>query len=51
MAMYPFALYDAFSDRVFGGSQAAVFADAAGIGADQRRLIAKEIGAPANTAA
>ena len=47
MKAFPFTLYDAFSDVPFGGSQAAVITDAAEIGPDQRRLIAREIGMPA----
>ena len=47
MVTVPFALYDAFSDTAFGGSQAGVISDAGGLGADTRRRIALEIGAPA----
>lgn len=47
MTTVPFALYDAFSDTPFGGSQAGIVSDAAWIEADARRLIAREIGAPA----
>jgi len=43
----PFALYDAFSARPFGGSQAAVMTDAAAIDSAQRQKIAREIGMPA----
>ncbi len=47
MSSFPFALYDAFSDRAFGGSQAAVITDAMTIDAEQRGKIAREIGMPA----
>ena len=47
MSACDFALYDAFSENRFGGSQAAIIADAAGIAADQRQTIAREIGMPA----
>lgn len=47
MAAFEFALYDAFSASAFGGSQAAVVMDAADIGPDQRRALAREIGMPA----
>jgi predicted PhzF superfamily epimerase YddE/YHI9 len=47
MKSFPFALYDAFSDTAFGGSQAAVICDASAIDADQRGKIAREIGMPA----
>ena len=47
MVTLPFALYDAFSDTAFGGSQAAVISDAAALEADVRQRIAREIGAPA----
>lgn len=47
MATIPFALYDAFSDLVFGGSQAGLVSDAARLDADTRQRIANEIGAPA----
>jgi trans-2,3-dihydro-3-hydroxyanthranilate isomerase len=47
MTTIPFALYDAFSDTVFGGSQAGVVTDAAGLDADIRARIAREVGAPA----
>ena len=47
MATIPFALYDAFSDFVFGGSQAGLVSDAARLDADTRQRIASEIGAPA----
>ncbi len=47
MATVPFALYDAFSDAAFGGSQVGVVSDAAGLDAEVRRRIAMEVGAPA----
>ncbi len=47
MATIPFALYDAFTDTVFGGSQAGVVLDAAGLSQDSRQKIACEIGLPA----
>ena len=47
MVTIPFALYDAFSDTAFGGSQAGIVSDAAWLDADTRRRIAKEVGAPA----
>ena len=47
MVTVPFALYDAFSDTAFGGSQAAVIFGAARFDADSRQRIAREIGAPA----
>ena len=47
MNKYPFALYDAFSDSIFGGSQAAVITDAATINQTQRQRIASELGMPA----
>ena len=47
MAAFAFALYDAFSASAFGGSQAAVVMDAAGIDSDKRRALAREIGLPA----
>ena len=43
----PFALYDCFSDSPFGGSQAAVVSDAAGLDGEIRERVAKEIGFPA----
>ena len=42
-----FALYDAFADTAFGGSQAAIVTAAAGIDDEQRQRIAREIGMPA----
>ncbi len=47
MIALPFALYGAFSDSIFGGSQGAVISDAHWLDADTRLRIAKEIGAPA----
>lgn len=47
MIAVPFAFYDSFTDVPFGGSPAAVVTDAAGIDAETRFRIAKEIGAPA----
>ena len=44
---FPFALFDAFSDTPFGGSQAAIVTEASGIDKRQRRRIAREIGMPA----
>jgi PhzF family phenazine biosynthesis protein len=47
MNSFPFALYDAFSDIAFGGSQAAIITHAADINPAQRQRIAREIGMPA----
>ncbi len=47
MTTLPFALYDAFSDTAFGGSQAGVVSGAAGLDAETRARIARELGAPA----
>ena len=47
MPTLPFALYDAFSDRPFGGSQAAIITGASGINGASRAQIAKEVGVPA----
>ena len=47
MAAVPYALYDAFTDRGFGGSQAAIVSDAAWIDSDSRLCIAREFGFPA----
>ena len=47
MVTIPFALYDAFSDTAFGGSQAGIVSDAAWLDAVTRRRIAREVGAPA----
>jgi len=44
---FDLALYDAFSDRRFGGSQAAVVSDAASINRETRQRLAREIGMPA----
>jgi len=41
------ALYDAFTEVAFGGSQAAIITGAASIEPQQRQLIAREIGMPA----
>ncbi len=43
----PFALYDAFTDRAFGGSQACILSDASRIPGRLRPRIAMEIGHPA----
>ena len=47
MATIPFALYDAFSETAFGGSQAGVVSDAAGLDIETMQRIARELGAPA----
>ena len=47
MKAFPFALYDAFSATVFGGSQAAIITDAKTIKTNDRQRIAREIGMPA----
>jgi len=47
MTTVPYALYDAFSDHAFGGSQAGIVSDAALLDTDTRQRIAREIGAPA----
>ncbi len=47
MTSLPFALYDAFSDLAFGGSQAAIVSNAAGLSAQTRLKIARELGFPA----
>ena len=47
MITVPYALYDAFSEHAFGGSQAGLVSDAAGLDAGARQRIATEIGAPA----
>ena len=47
MATLPIAFYDAFSDRAFGGSQAAVVSDASELDGKTRFRIAKELGLPA----
>ncbi|MDJ0779216.1 MAG: PhzF family phenazine biosynthesis protein [Gammaproteobacteria bacterium] len=41
------ALYDAFSERAFGGSQAAILRDASGLSRATRTRIAREVGMPA----
>ena len=45
----PFAMYDAFTDVPYSGSQAAVVLQASGISAPHRVRIAREIGAPATS--
>ena len=47
MSSFQFALYDAFSARAFGGSQAAVITGATAIDSALRQRIAREIGMPA----
>lgn len=47
MSSVPFALYDAFSEIAFGGSQAGVVSNATGLDERTRQQIAAEIGAPA----
>ena len=47
MNSFAFALYDAFSDTAFGGSQAAIITRAADINPTQRQRIARELGMPA----
>ncbi len=47
MVSIPFSLYDAFSEKAFGGSQAAIVSDASGIGSDTMHKIASELGFPA----
>ncbi len=47
MTTVPFALYNAFSDTAFGGSQAGIVTDSAWLNPDARQQIAKEVGAPA----
>lgn len=42
-----FALYDAFTPEAFGGSQAVIVENAAGIPAETRARLAKELGYPA----
>ncbi len=49
MATVPFALYDAFTETAFGGSQAAVTLDAVDLDSGIRTKIAREIGAPATS--
>lgn len=48
MKRYSMALYDAFTEVPFGGSQAAVITDAASIDASIRQRVAREIGMPAS---
>ena len=45
----PFALYDAFTDTPFSGSQAAVVLEASSISYENRARIAHEIGSPATS--
>ncbi len=47
MEAFPYAVYDAFSDVVFGGSQGGIVLEAGGIDAGQRLQIARELGLPA----
>ena len=47
MKSYSLALYDAFTEVAFGGSQAAVILDCADIDPPTRKRIAREIGMPA----
>ena len=47
MAAVPFALYDAFSETNFGGSQAAIVSDAASLAAEVMGRIVQEMGLPA----
>jgi len=47
MAEYPYALFDAFTDKAFGGSVAAIVANASGLSAEQMQQIAIEFAAPA----
>ncbi len=47
MKPLPFSLYDAFTDRAFGGSQAAIIFNAAWIDSDTRLTIARELNFPA----
>lgn len=47
MPAVPFALYDAFSESVFGGSQAGIVSDATALDADTKRRIVREMGLPA----
>lgn len=47
MVTLPFALYDAFSDTAFGGSQAGIVSGAERLDVETRRRVAREIGAPA----
>jgi len=47
MIAVPFALYNAFSDVTFGGSQAAIVSNVGWLNAENRQKIATEIGVPA----
>ena len=47
MPALPMAFYDAFSDRPFGGSQAAILSDAGELDGQARTRIAREMGLPA----
>ena len=47
MVTVPFAVYDAFTDKAFGGSQAGIVSQAAGLDSDTRLQIARELGFPA----
>lgn len=47
MVSLPYALYDAFSETAFGGSQAAVVSDAAALDSEVMGRIAGEMGLPA----
>jgi trans-2,3-dihydro-3-hydroxyanthranilate isomerase len=47
VTVLPFALYDAFSDRPFNGSQAGIVCDAGELDDDARLKIAREFGWPA----
>ena len=47
MTRFAFTQYDAFSDRAFGGSQAAVVSNADDFTAELREKIARELGLPA----
>ncbi|MCZ6723247.1 MAG: PhzF family phenazine biosynthesis protein [Gammaproteobacteria bacterium] len=47
MPEYRLAVYNAFSESTFGGSAAAIIADAGNLDDDQMQRISKELGAPA----
>ena len=47
MRTIPFAVYDSFTDKAFGGSQVGIVSEAAGMNSNTRSLIAKELGFPA----
>ncbi len=47
MLKVPFALYDAFTDSSFGGSQAGIVSNAQSLDSQYRQKIAQEIGVPA----